>query len=43
MARTTVAKFNTEGGEDSLNRDDYFPTMVFSSMLHDAESLNKDS
>jgi len=42
MARTTVAKFDTEGGQDSLNRDDYFPTMVFSSMLHDAESLNKD-
>ncbi len=38
----TVQTIETEGGNDELRRDDYFPTLVFSSKLHDAESMNKE-
>lgn len=38
----TVQTIETDGGNDELRRDDYFPTLVFSSKLHDAESMNKE-
>lgn len=38
----TVAQIETEGGQDELRRDDYFPTLVYSIRLHDAESMNKE-
>lgn len=38
----TIAQIKTEGGEDELRRDDYFPTMVYSVRLHDAEEMNKE-
>ncbi len=38
----TICQIETEGGQDELRRDDYFPTLVFSSLLHDAESMNKE-
>jgi uncharacterized protein (TIGR02466 family) len=41
MART-VSQIQNEGGADELRRDDYFPTMVYSTLLHDAESMNKE-
>ncbi|MFD3191430.1 TIGR02466 family protein [Sedimentitalea sp. HM32M-2] len=38
----TIAQLETEGGQDELRRDDYFPTLVYSTMLHDAEDMNKE-
>lgn len=38
----TVCQIESEGGQDELRRDDYFPTLVFSTLLHDAESMNKE-
>ncbi|AVO39417.1 TIGR02466 family protein [Pukyongiella litopenaei] len=38
----TVRTIETEGGNDELRRDDYFPTLVFSSKLHDAETMNRE-
>lgn len=38
----TVCQIESESGQDELRRDDYFPTLVFSTLLHDAESMNKE-
>jgi len=38
----TICQIDAEGGQDELRRDDYFPTLVFSSVLHDAEEMNKE-
>lgn len=38
----TIAQIETEGGQDELRRDDYFPTLVYSTKLHDAEEMNKE-
>ncbi len=38
----TVAQLKTGNGTDELRRDDYFPTLVFSVNLHDAEEVNKE-
>lgn len=37
-----ISQIETNGGQDELRRDDYFPTLVYSSKLHDAEAVNKD-
>ncbi|MGR3660731.1 MAG: hypothetical protein ACU0CA_06010 [Paracoccaceae bacterium] len=41
MAKT-IKKFSSELGTDTLRRNDYFPTLVYSAILHDAESMNKE-
>ena len=38
----TVSQVETDGGTDELRRDDYFPTLIYSSMLHDRVSMNKE-
>jgi uncharacterized protein (TIGR02466 family) len=38
----TIAQIETLGGKDELRRDDYFPTLVFSTFVHDAEEMNKE-
>lgn len=38
----TISQIETDGGTDELRRDDYFPTLVYSTLLHDAESMNKE-
>ncbi|WP_424986771.1 TIGR02466 family protein [Microbulbifer sp. S227A] len=38
----TIAQIDTQNGQDELRRDDYFPTLVYSTKLHDAESMNKE-
>ena len=38
----TISQIETDGGQDELRRDDYFPTLVYSSRLHDAEDMNKE-
>lgn len=38
----TVGQIETDSGQHELRRDDYFPTLVFSTLLHDAESMNKE-
>lgn len=38
----TVGQIQTEGGVDELRRDDYFPTLVYSTKVHDAEEMNKE-
>lgn len=38
----TVAQFETNGGQDEFRRDDYFPTLVYSTKLHDSEAVNKE-
>lgn len=37
-----IGQYETNGGQDELRRDDYFPTLVFSTKLHDSEAVNKD-
>jgi len=41
MARS-IAKFETDGGEDELRRKEYFPTLIYSATVHDAEAMNKE-
>jgi uncharacterized protein (TIGR02466 family) len=36
----TVAQIGPDGRQDELRRDDYFPTLIYSSLLHDAKDLN---
>ena len=38
----TIANLDTGNGKDELRRDDYFPTLVYSVTLHDAEEMNKE-
>lgn len=38
----TICQIESNTGQDELRRDDYFPTLVFSAMLHDAETMNKE-
>jgi uncharacterized protein (TIGR02466 family) len=38
----TVAQIGPEGKQDELRRDEYFPTLIFSSQLHDAKEMNND-
>ena len=38
----TIAQIETLGGQDELRRDDYFPTLVYSTFVHDAEEMNKE-
>lgn len=38
----TVAHIGPEGNQDELRRDDYFPTLIFSSFLHDAKAMNNE-
>ena len=38
----TIAQIETGSGVDELCRDDYFPTLVYSIRLHDADSMNKE-
>ena len=38
----TIAKLDTPGGQDELRRDDYFPTLVYSTRLHDAVEMNRE-
>lgn len=38
----TISSIGPEGHKDELRRDDYFPTLIYSSFLHDAEDLNKE-
>ncbi len=38
----TVERIKTEGGQDELKRDEYFPTLIYSAFLHDAEEMNKE-
>jgi len=38
----TVAQIGPKGSRDELRRDDYFPTLIFSSMLHDAKDMNNE-
>lgn len=35
----TVAKIQTHGGTDTLSRELYFPTMVFSTKMHDSKEM----
>ncbi len=37
----TVAQIEVDGGTDELRRDDYFPTLIYSTMLNDREAMNK--
>lgn len=38
----TISQIETGSGMDELRRDDYFPTLLYSIKLHDAESMNKE-
>lgn len=38
----TISQIETGNGVDELRRDDYFPTLIYSINLHDAESMNKE-
>ena len=38
----TIAQIGPEGRKDELRRDDYFPTLIYSSVLNDAKDLNKE-
>ncbi|MEP2891861.1 TIGR02466 family protein [Tateyamaria sp.] len=38
----TIAQIETDAGTDELRRDDYFPTLIYSSMLNDRASLNEE-
>lgn len=38
----TISQIKSENGEDELRRDDYFPTLVYSTKLHDAEAMNRE-
>jgi len=38
----TIAQIETLGGQDELRRDEYFPTLVYSTFVHDAEEMNKE-
>ena len=38
----TIAQLDTDGGQDELRRDDYFPTLVYSTKLHDTEAMNRE-
>lgn len=38
----TVAQIGPDGHQDELRRDEYFPTLIFSSLLHDAKEMNTD-
>jgi len=38
----TVAQIGPDGNQDELRRDEYFPTLIFSSMLHDAKEMNNE-
>ncbi|MEO1733543.1 MAG: TIGR02466 family protein, partial [Pseudomonadota bacterium] len=37
-----IAHIHTLDGADLLRRSDYFPTMVYSCTLHDAEAMNRE-
>ena len=37
-----VAQVGPEGHQDELRREDYFPTLIFSSFLHDADEMNTE-
>lgn len=37
----TIAQIETGSGTDELRRDDYFPTLIYSIKLHDADAMNK--
>ena len=37
-----IAQIGAEGHQDTLRRDEYFPTLIFSSKLHDADEMNKE-
>ncbi len=36
----TIGQIGPEGKKDELRRDDYFPTLIYSAMMHDAKDLN---
>ncbi|MHA6261777.1 TIGR02466 family protein [Arenibacterium sp. CAU 1754] len=38
----TISQIETGSGIDELRRDDYFPTLLYSIKLHDAESMNRE-
>lgn len=38
----TIAQIGPEGSEDELRRDEYFPTLIYSSFMHDKKSLNDE-
>lgn len=38
----TISQIKTGEGADELRRDDYFPTLVYSAKLHDADSMNRE-
>ncbi len=38
----TVAQIGPDGQQDELRRDEYFPTLIFSSFLHDAKAMNTE-
>lgn len=38
----TVARIGPDGHQDELRRDDYFPTLIFSSQLHDTKEMNNE-
>ena len=37
----TIAQIENGQGVDELRRDDYFPTLVYSTRLHDGPEMNK--
>ena len=41
MARP-IAQIETDTGTDELRRDEFFPTLVYSILLHDADSVNDE-
>lgn len=38
----TISQIETDQGQDELRRAEYFPTLVYSTQLHDAEAMNKE-
>ncbi|MAY85815.1 TIGR02466 family protein [Arenibacterium halophilum] len=38
----TISQIATGNGSDELRRDDYFPTLIYSINLHDAEDMNRE-
>ena len=38
----TVARIGPDGHQDELRRDDYFPTLIFPSQLHDTKEMNNE-
>jgi len=38
----TIAQIGPAGQQDELRRDDYFPTLIYSCMLHDAKEMNEE-